>query len=244
MRPTTAYITSSYGARYLAVHSLFKEMFRSTRPPPEARALFVWLMESSLFLLLLFFLCNICTFCQVNTIHMILFLYTVCTYLKVYTGGVCRTINTIYAFAGKAFTSLTSRPVGFIFSCNFLQFPDVWYLDVQENYFDVNIMFVSKISVISVTLRSSFFNKYSGKSTLRFKFKLEINVLAVRLVLRNTIVAHACSWRRTTSLPSQPLRHGISCRLLNIPIRIWFRELRIVILKIFPSCFLFLINVF
>lgn len=89
MRPTTAYITSSYGARYLAVHSLFKEMFRSTRPP-ETRALFVWLMENSLFLLLLFFLCNICTFCQVNTIHVILYFLYLFTYVwRVYGYKLC-----------------------------------------------------------------------------------------------------------------------------------------------------------
>lgn len=34
--------------------------------------------------------------------------------------------------------SRTSQTVGFIFSCNFLQFPgSVWYTDVLENYFHV-----------------------------------------------------------------------------------------------------------
>lgn len=117
MRPTTAYITSSYGARYLAVHSLFKEMFRSTIPP-EARALFVWLMESSLFLLLLFFLCNICTFCQVNTMHVILY----CFVRVLDTCGMCICYKHCVRFRQQSLhqSDLSTRRIHFL-----LQFPTI-----------------------------------------------------------------------------------------------------------------------
>lgn len=63
-------------------------------------------------------------------LHILSSKHNVLLYFYTYTlCGVCMNISTVYAFASKAFTSRTSRPVGFIFSCNFLQFPGVWYLD-------------------------------------------------------------------------------------------------------------------
>lgn len=53
MRPTTVYITSSYGHdTYL--YSLFKEMFRSTKPRPETPSS-VYVIDGDLFVLMLFF---------------------------------------------------------------------------------------------------------------------------------------------------------------------------------------------